>query len=50
MDNVAGSLRHAHAEIQGRQLDHFFRADARYGEGVARRLGVSRTGVATAAE
>jgi catalase len=50
MDNVAGSLRHAPAEIQRRQLDHFVRADARYGEGIARRLGVSRTGVATAAE
>ncbi len=39
MDNVAGSLSKAPADIQRRQLAHFLRADPAYGQGVAQRLG-----------
>jgi len=38
MDVIAGSLQKAPAEIQQRQLRHFFAADPAYGEGIARRL------------
>jgi catalase len=47
MDNIAGSLRNAPLNIQQRQLKHFLAADPAYGEGVARRLGLT---VAQAAE
>ncbi|WP_455184981.1 catalase [Azospirillum palustre] len=47
MDNIAGSLRNAPLTIQQRQLTHFLAADPAYGEGVAKRLGLT---VAQAAE
>ena len=47
MDNIAGSLRNAPLFIQQRQLKHFLAADPAYGEGVAKRLGLT---VAQAAE
>jgi catalase len=39
-DNIAGSLRHAPVEIQHVQVEHFTRADPRYGAGVAAALGL----------
>ena len=47
MDNIAGSLGKAPLFIQQRQLKHFLAADPAYGEGVAKRLGLT---VAQAAE
>ncbi|WP_109095737.1 catalase [Azospirillum sp. TSH64] len=41
MDNIAGSLRNAPLNIQQRQLNHFLAADPAYGEGVAKRLGLT---------
>ncbi|GLR82013.1 catalase [Azospirillum oryzae] len=47
MDNIAGSLGKVPLFIQQRQLKHFLAADPAYGEGVAKRLGLT---VAQAAE
>ncbi|PWC87261.1 catalase [Azospirillum sp. TSH100] len=47
MDNIAGTLGKAPLFIQQRQLKHFLAADPAYGEGVAKRLGLT---VAQAAE
>nr|WP_295836891.1 catalase [uncultured Azospirillum sp.] len=41
MDNIAGSLGKAPLFIQQRQLKHFLAADPAYGEGVAKRLGLT---------
>ncbi|WP_207458748.1 catalase [Azospirillum sp. SYSU D00513] len=41
MDNIAGSLGQAPEDIQQRQLRHFLAADAAYGEGIAKRLGLT---------
>jgi len=40
MDNLAGAMKDVPQEIQARQVRHFALADARYGAGVANRLGV----------
>jgi catalase len=34
INNIVDSLRHAPAEIQARQLQHFYKADNKYGRGV----------------
>ncbi|WP_434623482.1 catalase [Azospirillum sp. B2RO_4] len=47
MDNIAGSLGKVPLFIQQRQLKHFLAADPAYGEGIAKRLGLT---VAQAAE
>jgi catalase len=38
--NIAGGLSQTPRHIQERQLEHFFKADPAYGEGVARALGI----------
>jgi catalase len=40
MDNIAGAMRTVPEAIQRRQIAHFAKADPRYGEGVAQRLGL----------
>ena len=40
LDNIAGAMRGVPEAIQRRQIAHFAKADPRYGEGVARRLGL----------
>ncbi len=41
MDNIAGAMQSVPEAIQRRQIEHFTRADPRYGEGVAQRLGLA---------
>ena len=48
MDNIAGAMQSVPEAIQRRQIEHFTKADPRYGEGVAQRLGL--TGKKSAAE
>jgi catalase len=38
--NITGGLSQTPRHIQERQLEHFYRADPAYGEGVAKALGV----------
>jgi catalase len=40
MDNIAGAMQTVPEAIQRRQIAHFAKADPRYGEGVAQRLGL----------
>ncbi|MGH6884202.1 MAG: catalase-related domain-containing protein, partial [Hypericibacter sp.] len=40
MDNIAGAMQGVPEAIQRRQIEHFIKADPRYGEGVAQRLGL----------
>ena len=40
LDTIAGAMQGVAEEIVLRQIDHFYRADPAYGEGVARRMGV----------
>ena len=40
MDNIAGAMQSVPEAIQRRQIEHFTKADPRYGEGVAQRLGL----------
>lgn len=40
IENLAGSLSHVPRNIQERQLQHFYKADPRYGVGVAEALGI----------
>lgn len=40
MDNIAAAMEGVPVDIIKRQIAHFYRADAAYGEGVARRMGV----------
>jgi catalase len=37
--NIAGGLLQTPRHIQERQLEHFFKADPAYGEGIAKALG-----------
>jgi len=39
-ENIAGHMAPARREVKLRQVGHFFKADPRYGEGVAKRLGI----------
>ena len=48
MDNIAEAMQGVPAEIVRRQVVHFYRADPAYGLGVAARMGLSATDVATA--
>ena len=41
IENIVGSLKNAPAEIQKRMVEHFRRADAAYGAGVAQGLGLT---------
>ena len=41
IENIVGSLRKVPKEIQERMVQHFYKADKAYGEGVARGLGLS---------
>jgi catalase len=41
ISNISGSLSQAPRHIQERQICHFFRAGAGYGEGVAKAIGIS---------
>jgi len=41
VENLAGHLKGATPEVQRRQLGHFFKADAQYGERVAAALGLT---------
>ena len=41
IENIVGSLRKGPKEIQERMVQHFYKADKAYGEGVARGLGLS---------
>ena len=41
IDNLADSMKTVSREIQLRQVRHFSKADTRYGEGVARALGIN---------
>ncbi|MBS7540932.1 catalase [Ancylobacter lacus] len=50
MDNLVASMGGVPEFILKRQIAHFYKADPRYGEGVARRLGISLDGTAAAAE
>ena len=38
--NIAGGLSQTPRHIQERQLEHFYKADPAYGEGVAKALGI----------
>ena len=49
MDNIAEAMQGVPVEIVQRQVGHFHRADTAYGEGVARRMGVSVSGLAAQA-
>jgi catalase len=40
ISNVAGAMGGVSADVVDRQLQHFFKADAAYGEGIAKALGV----------
>lgn len=40
MDNIAAAMKGVPVDIIKRQIAHFYRADAAYGEGVAHRMGV----------
>jgi catalase len=48
MDNIAEAMQGVPVEIVRRQVVHFYRADPAYGLGVAARMGLSATDVATA--
>ena len=50
IDNLADSMQTVPHEIQLRQIMHFVRADRRYGEGVARALGVDLSEIDEIAE
>jgi catalase len=41
INNIAGAMGGVSADVVQRQLQHFFKADPAYGEGIARALGVS---------
>jgi len=41
IENIVGSLKNVPEEIQGKMVGHFRRADADYGEGIAKSLGLS---------
>ena len=43
--NIVDSMSSVPAEIQMRQLCHFFRADPNYGMGIARGLGIDLSGM-----
>lgn len=40
ISNIAGAMAGVSADVVQRQLQHFFKADPAYGEGVAKALGV----------
>ncbi len=48
--NLAGAMKTVPANIQLKQIRHFAKADARYGEGVARALGINLGDIAEAGE
>ncbi len=50
MDNIAEAMQGVPIEIVKRQVIHFYRADPRYGEGVAKRMGVDLSAIKQAAE
>ncbi|WP_181707694.1 catalase [Chthonobacter rhizosphaerae] len=50
MDNIAAAMQGVPAEIVERQVAHFAKCDPRYGEGVARRMGVGIPPMPVAAE
>ncbi|WP_181703627.1 catalase [Chthonobacter albigriseus] len=50
MDNIAAAMGGVPAEIIERQVAHFAKCDPRYGEGVARRMGVAVPPMPVAAE
>ena len=50
MDNIVASMGGVPEEILRRQIAHFYKADPRYGEGVAGRLGLALDGASIAAE
>ncbi|MBB5752973.1 catalase [Prosthecomicrobium pneumaticum] len=50
MDNLAAAMQGVPAEIQLRQVNHFYKCDPAYGRGVAERLGLSGEGLGVAAE
>jgi catalase len=50
MDNIAAAMQGVPVEIIERQVVHFAKCDPRYGEGVARRMGVSVPAMPVAAE
>ncbi|MBN2842601.1 MAG: catalase [Sedimentisphaerales bacterium] len=41
MDNIVGSLKKAPVEIQKKMIEHFSRADKKYGSGITQRLGLA---------
>jgi catalase len=41
INNIAGAMSGVSTDVVQRQLQHFFRADAAYGERVAKALGVA---------
>ena len=41
IENIVGSMQDVPEEIQRRQIEHFYKADAAYGEGVASGLGLN---------
>ena len=52
MDNIAAAMQGVPVEIVKRQVGHFYKADPKYGLGVAERMGISKNDlpVAIAAE
>ena len=41
INNIAGAMTGVTADVVDRQLQHFYKADPAYGEGIAKALGVS---------
>ncbi|MBP5133733.1 catalase-related domain-containing protein, partial [Pseudomonas protegens] len=41
INNIAGAMAGVTADVVDRQLQHFYKADPAYGEGIAKALGVS---------
>ena len=48
MDNIAAAMQGVPVEIVKRQVGHFYKADPKYGLGVAERMGLSKTDLPTA--